>query len=150
MAKLNAKLQKQTEAAESGSFDPLPDGVYHLRLVSVDTTRSGPKGPYWSWEFDVLDEGFRSRKLWNNTSLAENAAFKMKETFEAFGAPLDTDTDDLCGMVCKGVVSQRVIQQGTRQGEIGNNINRLSLKDDDFEVPESEGGAGQPAAENIF
>jgi hypothetical protein len=132
MAKLNQKLQKQTEKAESSGFEPIPDGAYHVKLRDVDTTRSGAKGPYWSWEFEIVDEEFKGRRLWNNTSLSEAAAFKMKETFEAFDVPLDTDTDELIGEVVKAVVSQRTIQEGQRKGEVANQIDRLKKADADI------------------
>lgn len=146
MAKLNKQMQKQTESAESSGFEPIPDGSYHLRLRDVDATREGPAGPYWSWEFEIVEEGpHKNRRLWVNTSLSEKAAFKMKETFEAFGASLDTDTDDLMGQVVKGVVTQRVIQEGNRKGEITNDIARLKPKDEDFVTPDAE-----PATDDIF
>lgn len=145
MAKLNKKLQDQTESAESSSFEPLEPGVYHLRLRDVNTDGTGPKGPYWTFEYEVLDEPYASRRLWNNVSLSEAAAFKMKETFEAHEVPVDTDTDDMLGSVVKGQVSVRTIQQGARKGELANQIDRLMPKDEDYEAP------GVPAAEeSIF
>jgi hypothetical protein len=148
MAKLNKKTATMVDKAESGSFEPLEAGAYHVRLVDVDADREGPKGPYWSWEFDVVEEGGRG-KLWQNTSLSEAAAFKMKETFDAFGVPADTDTDDLCGKVVKAIVSVRTIQQGARQGELANQIDRLVPADDDFEAPVAA-GTGLSESEDIF
>lgn len=151
MAKLNKELQEQTDKAESSGFEPLPDGVYHLRLMDVDTTREGPKGPYWSWEFDVVEnEQFKGRKLWNNTSLSESAAFKMKETYEAFGVPLDTDTDDMLGMVVKAQVSQRTIQSGSRQGDLGNQIDRLKPADPDVAARVQKAASDAKEAADIF
>lgn len=151
MAKLNKQAQKQTEAAESSSFDPVPDGVYYLKLVDVDTTREGPAGPYWSWEFDIVEsDDHNGRKQWNNTSLSEKAAFKMKETFEAFGVPLDTDTDDMLGMVVKGQISQRVIQSGDRKGEIGNQIDRLRPAEPEVIERIQKAKEEAKAAEEIF
>lgn len=150
MAKLNKEAQKAAESAESSGFEPLPDGVYHAKLRDVDTTRSGPKGPYWSWEFEVIGEEFKGRRLWNNTSLSESAAFKMKETFEAFGAPLDTDTDDLIGMVVKLQVSQRTIQEGTRKGEIANQIDRLKPADGEVAAQVASEAQSKKEMEEIF
>jgi len=151
LAKLNKSQQQQTESAEGGAFDPLPDGIYHLQLVDVDSTRQGPKGPYWSWEFDVVaDEKYNGRKQWNNTSLSEAAAFKMQETYQAFGVPLDTDTDDMIGMVVKGQISQRVIQQGDRKGEIGNQIDKLRPADPEVAEGVAKAVAAKKEAEEIF
>lgn len=125
MAKLNKKTQQKTEATESVDFSPLPPGIYAARLMAVDATKSGPEGPYWSWEYQVTADPFKGRKLWVNTSLADNALFKMKETFEALGFTLDSDTDEMCGTPCKLLVTQRVIEKGTRAGEKGNNVDRV-------------------------
>lgn len=152
MARLNEELQEQTANAESSGFEPLPDGAYHVRLADVDTTREGAKGPYWSWEFDVVepDSEYEGRKLWNNTSLSEKAAFKMKETYEAFDVPLDTDTDDMLGSIVVAVVSQRTIQEGARKGEIANQIDRLRKPNP--EVVEKIGAAkeAEKKEEDIF
>lgn len=160
MAKLNKENAEAVDNAPSG-FEPVPARAYHLRLMNVDSDRSGPKGPYWSWEYEIVEDheyeeesngkkvtrNAKGRKLWNNTSLAKESAFAMKQTFDAFGVPTDTDTDDLCGQVVKGIVGVRTIQQGPRKGELANQIERLVPKDEDFEVPEAE---ASPSPEDIF
>lgn len=146
MPQLNKTTAKKV-ADSSSSFEPIPAGAYHARLVNVDADRKGPAGPYWSWEFDVVEPGHENRKLWNNTSMSEAALFSLQQTFEAFGVEPDTDTDELIGEVVKLVVSVRTIQDGPRKGELANQINRLMPKDDDFEAPE----APTPATEeDIF
>jgi hypothetical protein len=146
MPKLNKKQAKEVDTA-SGSFEPIEDGVYHVRLRSVTVSDSpGPSGAhYWKWEFEVVEEPYVNRRLWTNTSLADAAAFKLKEAFAAFGEDTDTDTDELCGQVCKAVVSTGVIQAGRRKGEIGNAIERLSPADDDFDIPETAGTTSKGA-----
>lgn len=125
MAKLSKAMAKKVNTQEGGSFEALPEGIYVGKLVEVRTDGKGAAGPYWTWEFDVQDEGFKGRKLWVNTSLADNALWKLKEVFTAFGYDADTDTDELIGESVKLRVSQRVIEQGSRKGEIGNNVERL-------------------------
>jgi hypothetical protein len=153
MAKLNKTTAKKVDDAQAG-FEPLPAAAYHLRLRDVDADRSGDKGPYWSWEFDVVEPGdYVNRRLWNNTSLSEESLGFFKQTFEAFGVPTDTDTDELLGEVIKGIVSIRTIERGPRKGELANQIDRLVPKDEDFEVPEeanSSEASEQPEAEDIF
>ncbi len=135
MAKLNKEKQKQTAASASG-FEPIPNGAYHVKLAEVRTDGEGPSGPYWTWEFDIVEEGHQGRKLWNNTSLSSKAAFKMKETYDAFGVGYDTDTDDLIGQCVKAIVSTRTIEAGARKGELANQIERLTPPDEDFTAPE--------------
>lgn len=147
MAKLNQKTAKAVDKTDGGGFDPLPEGAYHVRLRDVDPTREGPAGPYWVWEYEVVEPGeYENRRLWTNTSLSEKAMFKLKETFSAYGVPTDTDTDELLGSVVKAMVGQRTIQQGERKGELTNEISKLLPADEDFEPSGSEG----TAAEDIF
>jgi hypothetical protein len=157
MAKLNKKMQEQTEKASSG-FEPMPDGVYHFRLRDVDATRSGPKGPYWSWEYECVEEPHVGRRQWNNTSLSEAAAFKMQETYKAFEVPLDTDTDDMIGGIVRLQLSTRTIQAPSpRAGEMTNQVEKVLTKDSDFELPDSAvssaapgSGGGGPAADEVI
>lgn len=131
MAKLNKATAKSIDEAKDG-FEPLPVGTYHVKLLDVDATREGPKGPYWSWAYEVVEPGFQGRRLWNATSLADGAQFGLKQTFAAFGVPTDTDTDDLCGRVIRAVVQHRVIQGGAREGQIGEQVSRLLPADPEF------------------
>lgn len=152
MAKLNKTFQKKVNAAEGGDFEPIPDGVYHVRLRQVDATKEGPSGPYWVWEFEVVEKAHAKRRLWINTSLSDAALWKLKEVFDAFDTDTDTDTDDLIGEVCRAVVSQRTIQQGSRAGEIANQIDKLRKADPDFEVDASlvAEKSSSPEPEDIF
>jgi hypothetical protein len=139
MAKLNKTKATAASKADSASFEPVPDAVYHVRLEDVDSSREGPKGPYWSWQFVIVEDGeAKGRKLWNNTSLSDAAMFKFKESFDAFGVETDTDTDDIIGQVCRAVVSTRTIQQGDRKGEQANQIDRLTPADSEFAEAEEE------------
>lgn len=146
MAKLNQETAKSVAEA-SDSFEPIPAGTYHVRLKDVDSSRSGKAGPYWSWEFEGLEGEAKGRKLWNNTSLSTQSQFALKQTFDAFGVPYDTDTDDLLGRVCKLTVSIRTIQAGARKGELANQVDRVHPADTDFEAPTVE---GSPEPEDIF
>lgn len=151
MPKLNEENAKQAQEASDG-FEPLDPAAYHVRLVDVDADRPpGPKGPYWSWEFNVVEPGeYLNRKLWNNTSLSKDAAFGLKMTFDAFEVPTDTDTDDLLGKVVKAVVSIRTIQEGPRKGQLANQIDRLSPADEGFEAPEVSSAGESPNPEEVF
>ena len=141
------QLSKTTAGAvaeATGSFEPLEDGVYHARLVNVEV-KPGAAGPYWAWEYDVTDQPYVNRKLWNNTSLSEAALWKLKESFDAYGVETDSDTDELIGQIVKLVVSSRVIQQGARKGETANQIDRVIAADEGYEAPASSNGGSKTA-----
>jgi hypothetical protein len=138
MAKLPAAKAKSVNENEGSSFEPMPEGKYTLSLSDVDASKEGPAGPYWSWEFSVLDEGYTNRKLWVNTSLSADAEWKLKETFEAFGAAPDTDTDELIGQPVTAIVTIRTIQKGAKAGELTNSVDTLLPFDGDVGSSEGE------------
>lgn len=148
MPKLNKTMAKKAGEAESG-FDPFQPGVYHVRLDKVDGTGEGAAGPYWVWEYTVVEPGpAENRKLWNNTTLAEHALFGLNNTFDAFGVDPDTDTDELCGRVIRAQVEVTTIKSGARKGDLTNSVKKMLPKAEDFEyeAPAENG----PSEEDIF
>jgi len=125
MPKLDKAKAKATGEAES-TFGPLDEGVYLGTLAEVTSGNEGPKGEYWIWRFEDLINVDTDEKapgnLWLNTSLSADAAWKMKEVFDAFGVKPDTDTDTLLGEQVQLAVEQRVIEKGPRKGSLGNDI----------------------------
>lgn len=149
MAKLNKNLQKKTEESQD-SFEPFAEGMYHVRLADVDTTKSAGAGPYWSWEFVVCEPGeAEGRRLWRNTSLSEKALGILKNVYSGLEAELDADTEDLIGKIAKAQVSVRPIGSGPREGQLSNQIERLFPKDEDF-VPAPIAGADTREPEDVF
>lgn len=147
MPQLNAAKAAEVDKAEGGNFEPLPEAVYVLILAQEVTVEDGQKGPYWKWTFKVDgevegQEEYKGRQLWTNTSLAENAAWKLKEVFAAFGVPTTTNTDELIGERVKAFVKQRTIQGGSRKGEMGNEIGEFFP----MEQLTAEPGGAEPKA----
>lgn len=148
MPKLPAKTQQAAEKAEvgGGGNAPLEEGVYVLRLHGVDATGSGPAGPYWTFEYRVVEgpDGPQNgrRRLWDRISLSEKAAWRVKQLFTAFGFTLDSDTDEMIGEHVKAYVIQEPIQSGNRAGQMGNSISEYLELPEDWEPP-AAGGADQ-------
>lgn len=149
MAKLNAETAAlaASKAEEDGSFPILEPGPYHVQLVGVDPDREGPRGPYWSWEFKIVEPG-SSGRLWENTSLSEAGIFRLNQAFAAFGETAEADTDDLIGQCAKALVGVRTMEGGDRAGDKANTINKLVKVDAGFEPPEPESSGAN--AEDIF
>jgi hypothetical protein len=107
------------------SVGVLEPGVYEAVLVEV-VAKPGKVAPLWSWRYEVapgqVGEG---RTMFNNTSLSEEARWKMKETFDAFGVPANTNTDRLLGQRVKLLVAKVIAQQGKRQGRFVNEIQEV-------------------------
>lgn len=147
MPQLNADKAAAVEKAEGGNFEPIPENVYVLYLAQEVEVKDGAKGPYWKWTFKVDgetagQEPHAGRQLWTNTSLAENAEWKLNEVFAAFGVPTTTHTDELIGKKVKAMVVQRPIEQGQRKGQMSNEIRELLPLSDATPAD----GAAAPAA----
>lgn len=125
MPQLNSdKAQKVREAEDN--FAAIPRGVYVLELTEDVEVGEGQKGAYWKWTFEIPEgEKFSTRRFWLNTSLSDNAFFKLKETFAAFGEDPETNTEDLVKRRVRGVISIQTIQKGQRAGQLGNNLDRI-------------------------
>lgn len=124
MPKLNPTLASATDEVEVQDFSAFPAGLYTAKLLEVEQKEGKTsKKPYWNWTFEVTEEGpAKGRRLWVMTSLSENALFKLKEVFLAFGYTTDSDTDEMIGDEVKLQVSEIVIEQGKRKGQTGNQV----------------------------
>jgi hypothetical protein len=150
MPKLNPTLSSEVKEAASGGF-LLPPGRYRARLVEVEAKQAASSGnPMWTWKYEVIEEGHRGNTQWNNTVLTDKALWKVAESFAAFGVETDTDTDELIGCTVTLVISERIIQQGTRAGQKGNNVDQVDVDDspDAIRHPKStiEGGTAAAGA----
>lgn len=148
MPKLNKTVAKRVAGVDpdaGGNFEALEPGTYTGRLSKVDEKTSSKGNEMWVWEFDeLLDEDGNKApgRLWVNTVLLPQSDWVMAQAFHAFGYTPDSDTDEIVGERCGLVVSKRVIEQGTRKGQMGNNVDRMipidgaSAKGDDEEDDE--------------
>lgn len=134
MPKLNANKAEEVSSATS-QFSPIPEGIWPARLKDVESKTSQAGNTYWSWEYEVsyTDENGASKtgRIWDNTSLSDAAAWRLKKVFDAFGMPVDTDTDELCGRWVNLSIEQKVIEQGQRKGEVGNNVANILAHSED-------------------
>jgi hypothetical protein len=145
MPKLAAARAKKAAAsaleAPAGEFPVLEEGYYRIRLAAVEVEKvknsKDPKvvgAPQWVWKFDVSpeDTSEKSGKFWHRCTLppegAEHYDFLnglFVAPFDAFGVPVDTDTDELVGRDIMAYVIQRVMDKGKRAGKTANEIESL-------------------------
>jgi hypothetical protein len=123
----------------------------------VDTSKAGPAGPYWVWEYETVEvEGQpANRRFWDNTSLSEKAIGRLGKVFEAFGVDTDTDTEDLIGNIVTLDVGQETINKGDRMGEKRNVVRNVLSVDahpaaDDYADAAATATAGASAEEGDF
>ena len=126
MAKLTKQLANQAEAQkdEVPDFSPVPPGVYLCKLREVDTSRSGPAGPYWTWEFETVgaNDEPEGKRFWDNTSLSEKAIGRVGKMFEAFGLDATHDTDESIGHLVAVEVKIGTIKSGDNAGNKRNEV----------------------------
>jgi hypothetical protein len=146
-----AKDQAKSVAENEGGFPLADEGVYFATLLDVKVS-DGPGASgydYWIWEYgDLVNEDTGQAiagHQFNRTSLSPAAEWKVKESFDAFGVPPTTDTDELIGRNCRLAISQAPIEGGARDGQMGNNVDAVLPESDDVE-PAPAKKAAAPAA----
>jgi hypothetical protein len=128
MPKLNKTQAKSAANSEVKSFEALEDGWYTGRLAKVTTKTSRNGNEMWVWEFDEiedLDGTPMPGRQWVNTVQTENSWWTFNMAFSAFGYTTDSDTDEIIGERCKLQVSKRIIEEGNRKGQFGNNVDNM-------------------------
>lgn len=127
--------QAKEAAAAGGSFSALEPGVYTGRLAKVDAKNASTGSAMWALEFDTIQKASGEKcpgRQWTNLVLVENAMWKVGQFFAAFGVPESTSTDELINYRVRLQIGKRVIQQGSRAGQEGNDINGfVPLVEDD-------------------
>ena len=147
MPKLDDALASKVDSQEStGSREPLPPNEYRARLRSITPKVASTGSNMWTAEWEVVEGEHSGRLLWSNLVFVDTALWKVKEFFDAFGVPSSTHSDELLSCTAKLVVSQRIIQSGPKQGQLGNNIDATLPDESPAAVHPSVAGATKPAA----
>jgi hypothetical protein len=74
---------------EEASFEPLPAGRYRVAIFSGEIRESKSEkhagSQYVAWTLNVLDDEYKNRKLWLNTSLVPEARGLLKSFLKGVG-----------------------------------------------------------------
>lgn len=74
----------------STDFDPVPTSRYRVQVTKLEIKPSGKGFPNGQWEADIVTHPeFSGRKLFWNTSLQPQAAWKLADVLEKFRIPHD-------------------------------------------------------------
>ena len=146
MPQLGDDLSTKVESAVSNT-GLIDDGIYLARLngkVEVKDSKAG--NATWSWPF-VIEPGqaFAGRKINHRTTITESAFYRLKETFEAFGVPTSTDTDELEGKL----VRLNIVQKENWQGELDDETGLVRVNNDVKAVLVAEGTTGVNEATKV-
>ena len=72
---------------EGTGFGPIDSGRYHATVFEITREVGKNSGkPYLKWCFQICDgEPFAGRRLWDNTSLSDNAKWRLVQVLKACG-----------------------------------------------------------------
>lgn len=143
MPKLSSENAKKVAEVEDngggGNYGPIPEGKYRVRLLEVESAKTAKGAPKWVWKFETTDPAENSgRWLWEHTAIQDSTMWKVRQVFDAFGVPADTDTDDLIGNSIDVMVGVEIAGAGKMKGKEVNTIREF--------LPASEVKVAAPAA----
>ncbi len=151
MPTLEGSVREHAEQSAEGQWvDPigslLPEGWYVASLMEVKDI--GGANKRWDWvftdfrEFDMATEeigaGRAGRAWWTTTDTPESVS-KVKATFHAFDATLDTNTDELLGEQVLIYLDQHVANQGKMKGKTVNGMSAIRALPESLVPSEGEG-----------
>jgi hypothetical protein len=118
--------ESASESANSGNFDPIPEGEYELKITNAESRFSGSGKKMYVVTAEVQDGPYASRKLWHNFVITEDNPKAMNIFFgnmEALGIAKDyfrsNPADDaivkaLLGRKFRGAVGKRIYNDRER------------------------------------
>lgn len=137
MPQLNATVAAQVETAVNPT-GLIEDGIYLARLDGTVEAKEGTNSTMWIWPFTLeADQPSAGRKIKHRTWLSEAAYWRLKATFDAFGVPTSTDTDELEGRK----VRLHIVQKDNYQGELDDD-GLVKLVNDIKDILPEEGPTG--------
>lgn len=83
LSKFNNVIKEGIEEGkkESGSFEELPPGLYHAKVVSIEVGHTKETNKLKAtWTFGILNEGFENRKHWETIVLEHYKTDENKNT----------------------------------------------------------------------
>jgi len=141
-------MRVNLSGVETGKFDPIPAGRYHLKLTDGEWKEVGEQAKnagadMYNAEFTVQDGEFQGRKVWTNFLFIDSSVWRIKQFLEATGkftddqlaGELDVDFQDLMG---SDVVANIKVRPETDQYDASNDIRKFLPADS----PVSSGSGG--------
>ena len=74
---------------------PIPAGLYTVEVEKVGVKEGRDSGrPYLSWQLNILEGDYKGRKLFEKTSLQEQAIFRLYNLLDALQVSNDREIGD--------------------------------------------------------
>lgn len=109
-----------------GSFEPIPDGVYNVKVDACTPEVSQNGNPYLKFVYVVIDGDHSGRKVWDNLTIIAKTDWKQTQVFEALtrqpyrSSGLKINPKDLVGLECRAVIYQNEFE-----GKVRNKIEKI-------------------------
>lgn len=129
---------------QSSGFDPIPDGVYKVKVDSVNAKMSKNGNPYLEFVYVISEEGdYNGRKVWDNLTIIPTTAWKQQIVLETLTRQpwreneMKLNPKDLVGLECRAV-----IYQNEYEGKVRNKVEKILPVLSDEAAGSSGGGFG--------
>lgn len=106
---------------------PLPAGEYYVQVVACKPKTSSTGKGMLEWQYRVVEGEYENRRVFQNTMMQPENLWKLKQnliglgfTEEDLGGNIELNPDELIGLECFAIVTQR-----DYQGQMRNNVDRL-------------------------
>lgn len=77
-----------------GRATPVPEGTYVAKVIEV-SQEEGQAADYLRWVFEIIEGNQKGKKLYYNTSMAEQALWNLRSLLEALGQEIPDDELDI-------------------------------------------------------
>jgi len=109
------------DATEAKSFEPIPDGIYDVRVREISEPKDGPNSTYVNVTFEIEDGDYEGRKLWRVFPITgKGVVFFTDLIAKALGEHIEMgeetafDSDDLIDQPVRVVVAQETYEDNTK------------------------------------
>ena len=120
-----AKVDLTSKDITDGSFEPVPDNDYSVKITSYEVRGPGESGyEYINFAFTVDEGEFKGRMFWRNLSLSPKALGFLKELCDAAGITYTKNGVDLKSSVGKKLKVRIVTETSVEYGD-QNRIKRF-------------------------
>lgn len=133
MPKLDTPTAKRVNASTGSAFTVVDEDQYRIRLEKVAVAPKPDKNGnvYWIWDFEIVSgqttgDKFKGKNVRTQTGFTENQVWFAKMVFDAFGVKPNVDTDTLLGHEVLAIVGQSEITQGSRRGQMRNEVQTVT------------------------
>lgn len=116
----------------------VPEGDYRVKVDEI-TEHEGNVANYYKWSFEIIEGDYKGKKLFYNTSLAEQSLWNLRSLLESLGiddfdGDMELDLEDLIGRELM-VTVEHDSYEGKKQAKV---VDFTAIADDDEEEEEEE------------